>query len=74
MRSTQKSGFHMPTKVLCLFAAVLALAQPAVAQNQARSTADADVPAARPEDVEFYLIFIIFNTLHRRRPRRSSAR
>ena len=52
MRSTQKSGFHMPTKVLCLFAAVLALAQPAVAQNQARSTADADVPAARPEDVE----------------------
>ena len=52
MRSTQKSGIHMPTKVLGLFAAVLALAQPAVAQNQARSTADADVPAARPEDVE----------------------
>ena len=52
MRSTQKPGVRVPTRVLGLFAAVLALAQPAVAQNQARSTADADVPTARPEDVE----------------------
>jgi len=42
----------MLTKLLGLVAAVLVLAQPAVAQNEARSTADADVPAARPEDVE----------------------
>ena len=52
MRSTQKSGIRVPTRVLGLFAAILALAQPAAAQNEARSTADADVPAARPEDVE----------------------
>ena len=52
MRSTQRSGVRVPTRLLGLFAAVLALAQPAVAQDQARSTADADVPAARPEDVE----------------------
>jgi len=52
MRSTQRSGVCVPTRLLGLCAAVLALAQPAVAQNQARSTADADVPAARPEDVE----------------------
>ena len=52
MRSTQKPGVRVPTRVIGLFAAVLALAQPAVAQTQARSTADADVPAARPEDVE----------------------
>jgi hypothetical protein len=52
MRSTQRSGVRVPTRLLGLFAAVLALTQPAVAQNQARSTADAEVPAARPEDVE----------------------
>ena len=52
MRSNQRSGVRVPTRLLGLFAAVLALAQPAVAQNQAHSTADADVPAARPEDVE----------------------
>jgi hypothetical protein len=42
----------MLTKLPGLVAAVLVLAQPAVAQNEALSTADADVPAARPEDVE----------------------
>lgn len=52
MRSTRTTGIHMLTKLLGLVAAVLVLAQPAVAQNEARSTADADVPAARPEDVE----------------------
>jgi hypothetical protein len=52
MRSTQRPGVHRLTGLLCSFAAVLVLAHPAVAQNQARSTADADVPAARPEDVE----------------------
>ena len=52
MRPTRTTGIHMLTKLLGLVAAVLVLAQPAVAQNEARSTADADVPAARPEDVE----------------------
>ena len=52
MRPTRTTGVHMLTKLLGLVAAVLVLAQPAVAQNEARSTADADVPAARPEDVE----------------------
>jgi len=42
----------MLTKCLGLAAAILVLAQPAFGQNQARSTADADVPAAQPEDVE----------------------
>lgn len=51
MRPTRNTGVHMLTKLLGLFAAVLVLAQPAVAQNEARSTADADVPPARPEDV-----------------------
>ncbi len=41
----------MLTKLLGTAAAVLVLAQPAVGQDQSRSTADADVPPARPEDV-----------------------
>jgi hypothetical protein len=52
MRSTPIPGIPLLTRLLGLSATVLVLAQPAVAQNQARSTADADVPVARPEDVE----------------------
>ena len=52
MRATQETRFRMLTKCLGLAAAILVLAQPAFGQNQARSTADADVPAAQPEDVE----------------------
>lgn len=51
MKRTRNTRVQMLTKLLGLFAAVLVLAQPAVAQNEARSTADADVPPARPEDV-----------------------
>jgi hypothetical protein len=52
MRSMLQPGTALLARWLGLLIAVLALAQPAIAQNQARSTADADVPAARPVDVE----------------------
>ena len=41
----------MLAKLIGAAATVLVLVQPAVGQDQARSTADADVPPARPEDV-----------------------
>ena len=47
MRSTQRSGVRVPTRLLGLFAAVLALAQPAVAQDQAAAALDDGVGEAR---------------------------
>jgi hypothetical protein len=51
MRPTRRYGSHLVTRLIGTAAAVLVLAQPAVGQDQWRSTADADLPPARPEDV-----------------------
>ncbi len=51
MTPTRRYGSHPFTRLIGTAAAVLVLAQPAVGQDQWRSTADADVPPARPEDV-----------------------
>ncbi len=52
MRSMIRTGVPALTKLPCLCAALLLLAQPAFGQNPSRSTADADVPVANPADVE----------------------
>ena len=52
MRSMLQPGISVLARLLGPMIAVLVLAPPAIAQDQARSTADADVPAAVPADVE----------------------